>query len=440
MKVFGIPVKVDFTFLLVGLILASSRINQPLFVVQWLFVVFISILVHELGHAFVCRAYGLSPQIRLHAMGGLTSWNNDIRVSPQKNIAISLAGPFAGFLFFGLIYLTWNILHLDSDFGRQIYRLLMYVNLFWGIVNLLPVLPLDGGHVVDSLEEMVTAKTGGLVAPTLSFIVAAGAALWAFRTDWLVMTILMGVFAWINLNALTQRYHSYRDRRLNDPLEQARESLRKQDGFMLVRQAQEILQSAGSDDVKCAAQQLLVQGLILKNNIEEAKKELMRLQAIHGPGATEQALLGIEQKEWPKILPLLEQAYRSAKTAGLAAIYAHALIDAHRFQEAMSLISDPLLAQYATGLYALLQSVAFEAGEFDLSAQAGTLASERGGAPHIAVNVACAHARAGRVDQALEWVKRALDAGYNELESLKNDPDLEALRNQPEFIKFTTKT
>jgi Zn-dependent protease len=435
MKVFGIPVKVDFTFLLVVAMLASSRLKDPVFLVEWLFVVFISILIHELGHALACRRFGLSPQITLYAMGGLTSWSDNIRVSPPKNIAISLAGPFAGFLFFGVVYLSSSIPGvMDSEFGQQLYLDLMRVNLFWGFVNLLPVLPLDGGHVIGSIEEWVSKRTGGLIAPSLSIIVAGGIALWAFSGGSLFIAIMMGVFVWINLSALIQQYQTYRDRRLHSPLEQAQESFKNRDGAAVVSQAHEIFKSAGSDAVKCSAQQLLVQGLILEKNLEEAKKELIRLQAVYGPDALLQALIGFETDQLP--LPLIEYAYQSSQSSGLRMIYAHALIGARRFQEAMPLIADSHLTQYAAGLYALMQTKAFEAGEFDISAQAGVLAIERGGGPHIAYNIACAHARAGRIDQGLGWIKRAVDAGYSDFDALKKDPDLGALRDHPEFIQM----
>jgi Zn-dependent protease len=435
MKIAGIPVKVDISFLLIGVMLASPRLSHPSLLVEWLIVVFISILIHELGHAFVCRAFGLSPQIQLYAMGGATSWSDNINISPQKNIAISLAGPFAGFLFYGVIFSVQSNFPdlLDSDLGRQLYRDLLWVNLYWGLVNLLPVLPLDGGHVVDSIEELVTKKKGGLVAPAFSFIVAASVAFWAFTTSWLFMAILMGVFAWVNLTALMQRYNAKRDKALDLPLEEAQHSFKNRDGSLVVRQAQEILKSAGSEEVKCAAQQLLVQGLILENNIEEAKKELMRLQAVHGYDGAEQALLALEKDEWPRALPLMEYTYQSSPSAEMGVRYVQALIDARRLREAMTSISDPRLAQYATGLYALLQTAAFEAGDYDLSAEAGVLALERGGAPYIAYNVACAHARAGRSDQAMEWLKRAVDAGYSDFESLERDPDLAVLRENPDF-------
>src|SRR5215470_12143004 len=106
MKIFGIPVKVQPFFLLVAGFLGYSR-NLPFeFLVEWIIVVFISILAHEFGHALTIRAFGMSPQIMIYGFGGVTSWTDEKGVSHAKRIAISLAGPFAGFLFYGLVFIS----------------------------------------------------------------------------------------------------------------------------------------------------------------------------------------------------------------------------------------------------------------------------------------------------------------------------------------------
>ncbi|MFN8386267.1 MAG: hypothetical protein U0X92_07570 [Anaerolineales bacterium] len=66
----GIPVRVHPLFWLIALLLGSS--GDLLQIVIWIFVVFVSIVVHELGHAFAFRWYGLRSQILLHFSGGLT--------------------------------------------------------------------------------------------------------------------------------------------------------------------------------------------------------------------------------------------------------------------------------------------------------------------------------------------------------------------------------
>src|ERR671918_181438 len=134
MKIFGIPVKIDPSFLFICALLAYSRLSQPIFLIEWLVVIFVSILVHELGHALAVRSFGLSPQIMLYSMGGLTSWTDEKGISHAKHIAISLAGPFAGFIFGGMVYLSErNLPDLFADrIGNQTYIDLLRVNFGWG--------------------------------------------------------------------------------------------------------------------------------------------------------------------------------------------------------------------------------------------------------------------------------------------------------------------
>src|SRR5205814_467341 len=76
---------------------------KPLIVV-WVAVVFLSVLVHEMGHALAIRRHGLSPEITLHWIGGLTSWNGAQNLTRPQRIFISFAGPLAGFLFAAVVF------------------------------------------------------------------------------------------------------------------------------------------------------------------------------------------------------------------------------------------------------------------------------------------------------------------------------------------------
>lgn len=435
MKIFGIPVKVELSFLFIVVLLASSRLREPVLLVEWVAVVFVSVLVHEFGHALVCRAFGLAPEIQLYGMGGLTSWANDKPITPPRNIAISLAGPGAGFLFGALVYLAGSLFP-ETQFGRSLYADLLRVNFFYGVFNLLPVLPMDGGQVVNSLEEWVTKRPVTIIAPAFSLLVAVGLALLALATGWILAALLMGWFAFINGAALYRQFQYYRDRRLRGPLDEAQAAFARRDGAAVVRAAQELLPAAASTDAKREAQQLLVQGLVLEGDWARAQEELARLQAVYGPEAMVQALMSFRTEEWPRALPLLEQAYQSSLKPELGMMYTYALILAQRFAEAFPLIAEPRLDEYANGLYALLQQTALQAGAYDVSIAAGQQALTRGASPHIAYNVACAHAQAGRLDEAMSWLERAAAAGYDDVKTLATDPNLEPLRDQPEFARL----
>jgi len=200
----GIPVRVHPLFWLIAILLGSSS-NNIVQILIWVLVVFVSILIHEMGHALAMRSYGQGSQIVLHFSGGLTipepvMWGGrsaNVALAPGQEILISLAGPAAGFLLAGLVIsgvvfsggsiITTSLFGLIPlpaaallPFGGNILSsfvtTLLWVNVFWGLINLLPVYPLDGGNVTrylllkaDPLDGVrkslwVSVVTGGIIA------------------------------------------------------------------------------------------------------------------------------------------------------------------------------------------------------------------------------------------------------------------------------------
>jgi Zn-dependent protease len=435
MKIFGIPVKIDPSFLFICALLAYSRLSYPSFLVEWLIVIFVSILVHELGHALAVRSFGLSPQIMLYSMGGLTSWTDEKGISHAKHIAISLAGPFAGFLFGGIVFLSemaMPVLFADQ-FGQQTYIDLMKVNLGWGVLNLLPILPLDGGNVAYSIEQWATKKHSGVITRVISLLVAVGVGMWALSIEWLWVVFLMALFSWNNGSALFQLLQYDRDGSVRPLLDQAQEAVKNDDGATAVQLAKEALNSARSVEVKEEAQRILLQGLILGGDIEQAKKEADRLRAVYGHAALLRSLTGFEKDQLPRAINLMEYSYATAPSPDLNFTLANALMIAGRFQDAGSLITRQQHPKYAAAAYKTLQVAAFHSGDYKLSAEAGRQAFERTKEAGIAYNIACAEARAGRADEALAWIARAVEMGYRDAKAMASDSDLETLRSRPEF-------
>jgi Zn-dependent protease len=230
----GIPVRVHPLFWLIALLLGSS--GDILVLPIWVLVIFVSILVHELGHALAFRRYGQRSQIVLHFAGGLTipepvPWGSglaNIARTPNQQIFISLAGPGAGFVLAALVIAvvvvtggsvitTWLLgfiplpLSAVMPYGGRILNLLvtllLWVNVFWGLINLVPVYPLDGGNVsrhlllqADPVQGVrkslwVSVITGGLVAL---------AGLLILRSPY--MALLFGFLAFQSYQSLQSRF------------------------------------------------------------------------------------------------------------------------------------------------------------------------------------------------------------------------------------------
>ena len=169
----GFPVEVHPSFFILAVLLGLSA-NDIRLILLWVGVVFVSILVHELGHAMVGRSYGLHPEIRLYSMGGLTSWSSGRLLTPRQSILISIAGPAAGLALGGIVFALSAIDAVDLTFmGRYVVMQLLWVNIGWSILNLMPIVPLDGGNVVRSLVHMYRGYRDERLPAMISMGVAA---------------------------------------------------------------------------------------------------------------------------------------------------------------------------------------------------------------------------------------------------------------------------
>lgn len=231
----GIPVRVHPLFWLISFLFGFSA-NNLLYTFLWVFVVFVSVLIHELGHAFAFRRYGLRSSIVLHYMGGLTipesvSWGSgwaNIALTPREEIFISLAGPFSGFLFAlllvggviasgGSISVNWLLgfiplptlgsLPFGGIFVSALVVLLLSVNIFWGLINLVPVYPLDGGNVARYALLQYDPRDGVRKSLWLSVIaggIMAVIGLVAFGSVY--MALLFGFLAFQSYQSLQNRF------------------------------------------------------------------------------------------------------------------------------------------------------------------------------------------------------------------------------------------
>lgn len=222
---FGVPVEIQPWFWLTAAILSRGidARNPEEFKLALLFILAstISILVHEFGHALVGRRLaGGYPRVVLWAFGGL-AYNEGARFTRRQNFWMTAAGPGAGFALFLLIALVLVIAFGPRDgatlvsyglfnsgggvsartaeFFENRYALFsligdfLWINFWWGLINLLPVLPLDGGRIAEIFVR--PQKRVHMIALVAAASMALVGALWMQS---IYVTLLFGYLAWKN--------------------------------------------------------------------------------------------------------------------------------------------------------------------------------------------------------------------------------------------------
>ena len=217
---FGVEVRVKFWFWLTILLICGDRDTKSALV--WVAVCFVSILLHELGHVFAFRMFGVRAYAVLYGFGGLAVPEGDLR-GTLGEFVVAMAGPMAGFTAAGLVlaiaYSAGATIHFGWHMflpslsawpalnGATAYRFetnylwyvllndLLFVNFYWGLINLLPVWPLDGGRAARAVFVRRDRYNGKRTALLVSALVAAAVALMGVYERSIYMLALFGILA-----------------------------------------------------------------------------------------------------------------------------------------------------------------------------------------------------------------------------------------------------
>lgn len=198
LQLLGVPVEIRLDFWIVTVLLAFTRLGQPLLLAEWIAVVAVSILVHEMGHAVAFRVFGHQPRVVLYSMGGLTYGTPGVPMSPGRDVLVSLAGPAAGLVFGGLVVLLSTVWPPPRESLLIVTAIedLKWVNIGWGLVNLLPIVPLDGGQVLAAtLRLKMPRHEADRIAAIVAVAVGAGAAVVAYSLGMTYAAVLAALLA-----------------------------------------------------------------------------------------------------------------------------------------------------------------------------------------------------------------------------------------------------
>ena len=239
----GFPVRIHPLFWVVSALLGMSGEigDMKTWFVRlaiWIAAVFVAILVHELGHSLVFRhVFRVRSMIVLHGAGGLAiplarHHRQSGLLGFFSEMLLSASGVLAGFLLVLFVYLFFRLVGtevyvsgiafdpfshppeislpmivpvLKNPYLQLFFIDLSFICVFWGVFNLLPVYPLDGGHIAREVLCLLNPRTGTANSLVLSIVVAVGVAILWLRLGSFYPAALFAYLAYLSWQTLMRR-------------------------------------------------------------------------------------------------------------------------------------------------------------------------------------------------------------------------------------------
>lgn len=465
------PVRIELWFFLIAFLFGLQRDWLPgTYIFEWMAVVFVSILVHEVGHALAFRHFSQEPRVVLTGMGGLTYGSAPFQ-SRREDIITSLAGPLTGLVVLGLpaFFLKQGLDFESSRFVAVTIRDLYLVSFIWSFVNLAPVLPLDGGHVVQALFGRPAARRVSVVAGIALAIYLSSAGYGFGPFFFLILSVLSAIEIWFEYKAgSTPRVAvlppspgewgggygggdygaaptGRRRPKGQKPSKPLSNRKAKQRAHLTVVPDSPAELNVVEGPVPVGLEQIETVGwrAVRDGDVPVARRALAKVPdgaavdpflrpsvdllagddaiAVDGFVAAYTAKPGGPTGLLPATL--------LGKQGQAVAVAERLLAGGSGAADAASAGADAAIAFAVGGLQGHLHY----AGQFVSSANVGERLHHdaRANKAQVAFEVACSWSRAGRTDRALEWVGRAIDDGFTAGSVLDGEKDLADTRAEP---------
>lgn len=368
-----IPIVIHPTFWLVAALIGFLNSFSFLGTLVWIVVIFVSVIVHELGHALSALSFGLRPKIELVAFGGLTYHRGD-KLAFWKQFLIVLFGPVFGFLLFVAAWLLLKLPFFATGFYANVLTLFYWVNLIWTALNLVPVMPLDGGQLLRIVLEAFFGVKGFKYALVVGSIVSVVLSLLFFLYQRYFIGALFFLFGFQSFD-MWQKTRKLSDNDRDNDLKQVFEK--------------------GEKDFK-------------EHSYFEAHK----------------AFTWIREK------------VKSGLFYHLATQYLALILDERKESKAAYDLLMEVRGDLSSDSLSLLHKLAFEQKDYATVRDLASACFQVQPSPEIALRSAKACAYLGDVKAAVGWLETAAQEGLEGLPNAVKDPAFDAIKNEALFKTF----
>ena len=369
-----IPIAIHPLFWLFAALIGWMNGGSLLGMFIWIGIIFFSVLIHEFGHALTALVFKHKANIQLVALGGLTSFEGP-KLKFWQQFLITLNGPVFGFMIFvGATLLlkfdwtSWPVVHL-------ILKWTQIANLFWAVVNLLPVMPLDGGQLLRIVLEAFFGIKGFRASLLAGAVIATLISFYFF----LVQAFLIGAFFFLFAFQSFDMWRKSRRATLDD---------REEDNKHLLVQAESALQLGE----RAQARKLLEEVL----------------------SKSSKGLLGIAAAQYLAFLDMKEGRHREAYDLLL-----------------------PIREEIADESLCLLHQLAAEFKNYPVVAELSADCFQTAPSQEMALRNARAFAFLKQPKHAGGWLQTAWQEGNFDLETVLKEEVFASIKDLPEFREFT---
>lgn len=330
-----IPITIHPFFWLFAALIGWLSSGTLVGVFVWVGIIFFSVLIHEYGHALAALFFKQNARIQLVALGGLTIFDGP-KLKFWQQFIITLNGPLFGFLLFLLA--TFLLQFSFPPFLMQVLKLTQFANLFWTVVNLIPVLPLDGGQLLRITLEGFFGVQGFKASLLIGTLIALLISLGFF----LVQNFFIGAFfflfayqsfsAWRESRFATRNDRDEANKQLMIQAEEALEEGRIEEAKNFLEQ---IRTNASGGVLAFAAQQYLAFFKFKEGKRTECYELLLPIKE----HLADEALcilheLAAEQKNYPLVIELSAKCYQIQPSQKMALNNARAFAYQHQAKPA----------------------------------------------------------------------------------------------------------
>lgn len=316
-----IPILIHPTFWLIAAIIGFFNSHSLPGTLIWIGIILISVLVHELGHALTAVLFKQNPRIELVAMGGLT-YHEGGKLPFVKQFFIVFDGPLFGFFLFLFATLLLQFQALSTGFMGAVLQTFQWVNLFWTILNLVPVMPLDGGQLLRIILERICGVKGFKYALFTSMVFSLALSLVFFiLQDFFVgaLFFLLAFQSYESWRRMRQMSETDRNESLKKALEQAENQLQSGRKDEAIESFEKIRKQAGAGMIYNLATEYLAYSKYEIGKTRDSYELLMSIKPqLSGDALCLLHRAAFDEKDYPLVVELGGTCFQTWPTAETA--------------------------------------------------------------------------------------------------------------------------